>query len=888
MRLSGTDPNWANVLSHPAEENRAAMALEEHLLGVASRAREATPTDAKTADGGSLRDAAEIVGLAHDFGKATTMFQTHIGNDADDGGPSHHARLGGLLAYYALSRRGYGPQPCFAGLVAVAKHHGTLPNADSFIKDSIEQKATWRGWEMDASAYNGHAVEQAKNIETNRPGFGRATVERLVGNEGSWEEFRSLLTASRPDTEDSADTSLRDQLRETFMMRERRWHPDSTLFGNGATYLDELRLYGALTFADKTHAAGVHADDDRLHADPLTEAQVGEHIEGLGGDSGPGTLEGRLNGLRKGIQDHIRGQSARDDPIAAFLDGNSRMATLTLPTGYGKTLAGLLAAARIREATDSDRIIYALPFTSVIDQTADVLRAVLRDGPDDDPSRDRRLTTHHHLSESLTLSDTENDSERTDEDADKAVMLAESWRAGVTLTTFVQLFESLAGPRNTQSMKLPALHRSVVVIDEPQALPLTWWPLVERLLEALVADYGATIVLMTATQPRIVSEDTVSLLDGETLDALEPGKDEALPDRVAYEFHPTAVATDSGDESLGYDDAAATLAAAATGTTDATLAVCNTVDSTAELFDSVAATLGLATESGAAATGGAVDVAVRFETEVLDDERFGAPSTTGSAQVRAEFVRSIVSRAGPDTPAVLYLSTRLRPCDRRFLLAVTSELTTADIPLLVVSTQLIEAGVDVSFDCVYRDFAPLDSIVQAAGRCNRSFERAPDTGSVSVWRLGPPSNSSTVPGEAVYARRKGDTDLDLLAKTREVLADVPIGETVSESRIADIAVDEYHDAVGDAVGTVAADNALRKHFDRADEDTLRRESLIENQFSFELYVCRSRVEYMIVDVYRRAEASYNFDGASQLKKPSSPISAYQFQRIIAVLTPRKN
>ncbi|HET7323189.1 MAG TPA: CRISPR-associated endonuclease Cas3'' [Halococcus sp.] len=876
MRLNRGNPNWPDVLSHPAEDGRAAMALERHLLGVASRARETTPEDATTADGGSLCDAAEIVGLAHDFGKATEWFQTHIDNGTDDDGPSHHARLGSLLTYYALRQRGYGPRTRFSGLVAVAKHHGSLPDYDIFAGDSIAQQATWRQTDTvgaSNSAYNGAAARQAKHIETNRPEFARAVFDRLDIENGSWTDFCARLTASNDaiDTIGSPDATLYRWLREDFFRGKRRPRVDSTLFDDGRTYLDELRLYGALTFADKTHAAGVRGEDDRLHAEVLTAGQMREYITELGNGADSDTLETRLNGLRGAIQKYIRGDSA-SDPIAGFLDAESAVATLTLPTGYGKTLTGLLAATRIREATDGDRIIYALPFTSVIDQTADVLRRVLSDESGEDPALGRRLTVHHHLSESLTLPNEEesDESEETDEDAGEAVMLAESWRAGVTLTTFVQLFESLAGPRNTQSMKLPALYESVVVIDEPQALSLTWWPLVERLIEALVADYDATVVLMTATQPKIIEErETFSLLDSETLETLESQEAAALPNRVEYEFHSTAVATDSTVEPLDYGDAAETLAAAVTETTDSTLAICNTVDSTGELFDCVTEELGMDTDSSATDER-AVDVAARFEAEVLDTDRFGVPSTTGDSRVRTAFVRSIVFRAGSDTPAVLYLSTRLRPCDRRFLLAVASELTAAEIPLFVVSTQLVEAGVDVSFDHVFRDFAPLDSIVQAAGRCNRSFERAPDAGRVTVWRLGPPGDSSTVPGEAVYARREGDTDLDLLAKTREALACVPTGEMVSEE-VMESAAETYHDVVGDAVSTVAGDNALRRHFDRADGATLRRESLIETRFTFEVYVCRSQTDHDVVEEYRETEKSYAFDEARRLKKKLADI-----------------
>jgi CRISPR-associated endonuclease/helicase Cas3/CRISPR-associated endonuclease Cas3-HD len=871
VTLDADDPNWPGLLSHPADDGRDAMVLERHLLIVASRARGATPARSETADGKSLRDAAEIVGLAHDFGKATTMFQTHIGNDTGDEEPSHHARLGGLLAYYALSRRGYGPRSCFAGLVAVAKHHGTLPNADSFVSTGLEQATTWEGWKTDASAYNGHTIEQAENVETNRPAFARAVVDRLVKDEGSWSEFLSLLSASTPDA-DGEGESLRDRLRETFMLKERRWHPDNRLFDDGATYLDELRLYGALTFADKTHAAGITENDERLHANPLETAQVRDHIEQLGDDhEEPNALETHLNTVRSAVQEYVGGQ--RDvDPVADFLDSSASVATLTLPTGYGKTLTGLLAAARIREATGGDRIVYALPFTSVIDQTADVLRELLRGGPEDsDPSKDRRLTDHHHLTEALTLPrdhDGETGEEPTDEESDRAVMLAESWLAGVTLTTFVQLFESLAGPRNTQSMKLPALYGSVVVVDEPQALPLTWWPLVERLIGALVEEYGATVVLMTATQPRIVNDErTFSLLDTDTLDTLERETASELPDRVEYDFHPTALAT-GDDESavVDYDDAAASLVGSVMGTTESALTICNTIDSTGDLFDAVTTELGHRSAASDPTDEGLVDIASRFEDEVIDDGRFGVPSMDGPERHRAAFVRALSEAADEETPAVLYLSTRLRPCDRRFLLTVTKELTEESIPLLVVSTQLVEAGVDVSFDRVFRDFAPLDSIVQAAGRCNRSFEREQDAGEVFVWRLDAPEALETIPSEVVYARRESPTDTDLLAKTREALGDVPTGEPVSESDIADRAVGEYHDLVGSAVEAMADDNDLYKQFQQANGDELRKASLIDSPFSFEVYVCRSEKESGIVEEYRKAEKEHQFKQMRQSRQ----------------------
>jgi CRISPR-associated endonuclease Cas3-HD len=872
VKLDATDPNWPKLLSHPSDDGRNAMTLEHHLLGVAKRARDTTPPHAETAGAESLRDVAELVGLAHDFGKATTMFQTHIGHGSGDEGPSHHARLGGLLAFYALCQQGYDPETCFAGLVAVAKHHGTLPNADSFVSNALEQDATWTGWATSKSAYNGHTVEQARDIEENRPAFARAVMDGLVGDGESWTEFLALLEASRSDADDTAEGSLRDWIRNAFMHEEwgGEWYPDGTLF-TGSTYLDELRLYGTLTFADKTHAAGIRANDDRLHADPLETAEVWDYIDQLGTKHAePETLEARLNAVRSATQAYVGGRQDVD-PVTDFLGSKQDVATLTLPTGYGKTLAGLLTAARIREATAGDRIIYALPFTSVIDQTTDVLRRLLRDGSDAaDPAMDRRLTAHHHLSESLTLpQDRDRETtDSTDEEFDRAVMLAKSWRAGVTLTTFVQLFESLAGPRNTQSMKLPALYDSVIVIDEPQALPLPWWPLVERLVQAVVDEYGATVVLMTATQPRIIDDDrTFSLLDADVLDTLERDAASDLPDRVEYTFHSTALATGNEQSSVvEYDDAAASLVDSASGTTESVLAVCNTIDSAGELFDAVTTELADRIGRPGAAREELVDIAARFEERILDDDRIGAPPTDEPERNRAAFVRALSRAADEETPAVLYLSTRLRPCDRRFLLTVARELTGEAVPLLVVSTQLVEAGVDVSFDSVFRDFAPLDSIVQAAGRCNRSFERAPDPGRIHVWRLEAPEGATKLPSEAVYARRQSRTDTDLLAKTRSALSGVSAGEVVSESDIADRGVGAYHDLVGDAVQTMTDDNDLRERFRHADGEELRMASLIDSRFSFEVYVCRSNAEYELAKQYDEAERHHEFDRAQQLEK----------------------
>jgi CRISPR-associated endonuclease/helicase Cas3/CRISPR-associated endonuclease Cas3-HD len=187
----------------------------------------------------------------------------------------------------------------------------------------------------------------------------------------------------------------------------------------------------------------------------------------------------------------------------------------------------------------------------------------------------------------------------------------------------------------------------------------------------------------------------------------------------------------------------------------------------------------------------------------------------------------------------------VRPCDRQFLLAVANDLAGTDIPFALISTQLVEAGVDISFDTIYRDFAPLDSIVQAAGRCNRSYERAPETGVTTVWQLDPPGEGNTPPSIAVYAPNRSRGETDLLMHTRSVLETVQDehGTAFADEVLAKDAIERYHDTVGELVHSVSESNDLVTAFEQADGETLREASLIERRQSVEVYVCRTKEEH---------------------------------------------
>lgn len=233
----------------------------------------------------------------------------------------------------------------------------------------------------------------------------------------------------------------------------------------------------------------------------------------------------------------------------------------------------------------------------------------------------------------------------------------------MVVTTFVQVFESLAGPTNARSMKLPSLYGSVVVLDEPQALPLEWWPLVDRLVELLTEEYGASVIAMTATQPELLSagdREPFSLVADP-----DPYYDEL--DRLDFVLHPSAIAMLPGQDSEESDtidddaesaalsyDRAGDLVATRADDGDSVLAICNTIDSARELAESIA------------------DRTIPVDVnEVYDELLNDADESTESIPPKRTSADA-ARRRRSGQPLLVHLTTRHRPCDRRHLIDVAS------------------------------------------------------------------------------------------------------------------------------------------------------------------------------------------------------------------------
>lgn len=325
--------------------------------------------------------------------------------------------------------------------------------------------------------------------------------------------------------------------------------------------------------------------------------------------------------------------------------------TLTIPTGGGKTVASLAFALRHARINGLRRIIYVIPYTSIIEQNAQVFRDILGD---------ENVLEHH----SGVLYDIED--EARPENA-RLARATENWDMPVVVTTAVQFFESLFANRSSQCRKLHNLAKSVIIFDEAQMLPVPYLRPCVYAIAQLVKDYNASAVLCTATQPAL---DKMFL--------------EFLPDRPAVELCPRDIFHQ-------------------------------------EAFQRVT-----------------------FRREGKLSWEAAAEQISGQKQAlcivnsrkSAQRIYSLL-----DSEGAFHLSTLMYPAHRKAMLKEIRARLGDGLPCRVVSTSLIEAGVDVDFPAVFREEAGLDSILQAAGRCNREGKRTAEESVVTIFQSETPPPS---------------------------------------------------------------------------------------------------------------------------------------------------
>lgn len=376
-----------------------------------------------------------------------------------------------------------------------------------------------------------------------------------------------------------------------------------------------------------------------------------------------------VNRLRAEILAHVRSQA--DQPQGVF--------TLTVPTGGGKTLASLAFALDHAKRHRLDRVIFVIPFTSIVDQTADVYRAALA------PHSDAVLE-HHSAFDESKLSGREG--------FDKLKLAMENWAAPVVVTTAVQFFESLFADRPSRCRKLHNIASSVIILDEAQTLPQHLLRPCVAVLDELARNYRASVVLSTATQPALrETNDPLRSFHGGFQKACELAPD---PPRLFAALK--RVRIEVAREPLVDADLVSRIAAM-----EQALCIVNSRAHARQLY-----------------------AALRH------------------------------------LPGARHLSTLMCAVHRRLVLAAIRDDLKNDTPCRVIATSLVEAGVDLDFPLVLRAEGGLNSIAQAAGRCNREGRRSPETSLTLVFEAAghPPPKSMRALCEAGRAAiRKFPEDL---------------------------------------------------------------------------------------------------------------------------------
>nr|WP_093841388.1 CRISPR-associated endonuclease Cas3'' [Streptomyces aidingensis] len=344
----------------------------------------------------------------------------------------------------------------------------------------------------------------------------------------------------------------------------------------------------------------------------------------------------------------------------AAAEGNPGVYVLHVPTGGGKTLASAGFALRHAARHRLRRVVVAVPFISITEQNAEVYRDLLDPG---EGEAGAPVVLEHHSSADL---------DGTGGASRWARLAAENWDAPMVVTTTVQLFQSLFANRPAAMRKLHRLAGAVIVLDEVQALPDRLLAPILSALRGLVEHFGASVVLASATQPEFW---TLPELEGSprhmVIDDVQGLFTELR--RVKYTWR--------SDADLSWEEVADDIAGEPESQV---LAVVNTTKDASVLHKCLVNLAG-AGESGSAAS--AASMGDRLRT--------------------------------PGQPAVLHLSTRMTAEHRREVIELIRSRLAAGLRTFVVSTSLIEAGVDIDFPCVYRAMAPAESLQQAAGRCNR-------------------------------------------------------------------------------------------------------------------------------------------------------------------------
>ncbi|MBM7685904.1 CRISPR-associated helicase Cas3' [Defluviitalea raffinosedens] len=697
----------SNLYSHPGK------ALEEHLIRTTEIILEQME-DVKIKNIGKwdyevLRKLSITSSLLHDFGKSTEFFQEYLTaaeskqKQLKSKPQTHHSLLSAAVNFLFIKAEIEQDTTLsdedknflsFIAFLIVRRHHGDLGN---IVQEAVIGEDEIKVLVEQAAFIDSHKLEKLQaNLQKVNPRI-QITKEKIIN------EVKNITGSLR---------KIKKQLRKL---------GDQKRVEN---YIAVNYLFSLLIDADKTEAAvGKYINRPALQ---WNEKLVDYYKSLLP------IKPSKLNDTR---------QEAYDEIMEKSIHLSQRIYSINLPTGLGKTFCSVAFALKLREKIQNEcnitpRIIYCLPFLSVIDQNASIIEDILKKNGVD-ASQDI-LLKHHHLSECYFRSG------ESEFESNEARILIEGWNSEIIVTTFVQFFHTLISNSNKMIRKFHRLSNSIILLDEIQSVPFKYWLLIKELLNVLAHQLNSYIVFITATQPMIFPpHEVASLVNREKYFELmnriviKPmiEKEITLQELIS-QFTP--------EKNKSY------------------LFIFNTIPCAKNFFELLS------------------------QREDVKEE-------------------------------IVFLSTHVTPCERLQRIKKMKEGKVR----FAVTTQLVEAGVDIDFDVVYRDLAPMDCINQSAGRCNRN---ANTTGEVIIVSLRKENQNRTF-ASMVY-------DYMLLDITKKILG----GKNVIEEKELLNIIEEYYSEVNRKLSEDRARELLeaiyKMRYESTDDKTgISDFKLIENDYS---------------------------------------------------------
>ncbi len=618
MSSAQCNPIELNLYSHPDKK------LLDHLSRGFHHIKEQVDQSKLSFERYAIDDvklAAKIAYIFHDFAKSTPYFQSYMqeimekGKSKSRSKKKSHSHLSAIVGYSVGKNILISEELAIFIYAAIKLHHSNIRDfsliltiVDDDIKLLKDQFLSLKKYSEEIGYIFQTLLNQAKIDYSFHIEYTDKHFEDLLSLKKTLRKYKRIFSDKNKFTDDIKELE---------------------------SYLAFLFIFSSITYGDKSEAIfKTELYKTKLEKSPWSFNIVNEFVTSLTNDS-------PINKIRKAI--YLEALTN----IETLNLKNNKILTLTVPTGGGKTLTSLAIATKINEILDKrGKIIYSLPFTSLIEQNQNVFKSILEKNQINQD--DKNILTHHYLSDREFKDFSEDD---YNYDFDKSSHLIETWNSHLVITTFIQFCNTVFNNRNKNLKRFLQLRDSIILLDEVQCFPIQYHKIFSKVIQSLSQCFNIHFILMTATQPYIF-EQGVSR--------------EILPDPSRYFIQFNRTKLIYSNEKINISDFNNNFVKQWNLQNEKFLIVMNTINSSIQIFNHLK------------------------DTDTLKNK------------------------------IPFYLSTNIIPKERQKRIKRIKEFLEKKRDVFVVSTQLIEAGVDLDFPLVIRDLAPLDSINQVGGRCNRN------------------------------------------------------------------------------------------------------------------------------------------------------------------------